>query len=138
MIRTSHRTIDNKPTLEVVANLEILCREFLEPIREQFGPVRVNSGYRSPELNKAIGGAKDSAHKYGCAADLDFLREGVTTTEVAKWLRDESGLLFDQTIDEFSSTSNWLHLGILRPEHEKLPRLQVLVFKGGKYSVFKD
>jgi hypothetical protein len=55
---------------------------------------------------------------------------------MVKWIRDESGLNYDQVIDEYSSTANWLHIGMLRPNHEIAPRKQVLLFKEGKYFVF--
>ena len=133
---TTHREINNFPPVIVIERLVTLANEFLEPIRRQFGAIKVNSGYRCPELNKAIGGAKQSAHMYGCAADIDPLAVGVTTEQIVRWVRDESGLNFDQVIDEYSSTANWVHIGMLRPSFEKVPRKQALLFKGGKYFVF--
>lgn len=132
---TTHREIDNFPPQEVIDRLVTLCNEFLEPLRKHFGAIKVNSGYRCPDLNKSIGGAKDSAHMYGCAADVDPLAVGVTVGEMARWVRDESELNFDQVIEEHSSTSHWLHLGMLRPDHEKKARKQALLYKDGKYSV---
>lgn len=132
---TTHRTINNFPPPEVIERLQKLCLEFLEPIRKQFGAIKVNSGYRCPELNKKIGGAKQSAHMYGCAADIDPLAVGVTTEQICKWVRDESGLNFDQVIDEYSSTANWVHIGMLRPGFNVKPRKEALLFKSGKYTV---
>lgn len=63
--------IDNTPTPEVKANLERLVEKVLDPLREKYGkPITVNSGYRCPELNKAVGGSKTSDHVKGFAADL--------------------------------------------------------------------
>lgn len=66
------RGIDNTPTAEVRDNLVGLIENVLDPLREWYGkPIMVNSGYRCPELNAAIGGAKTSFHQTGCAADID-------------------------------------------------------------------
>ncbi len=63
--------IDNSPTPEAIKNLESLVCNVLDPLREKFGrPILVNSGYRCSELNKADGGAKDSDHLFGMAADI--------------------------------------------------------------------
>ncbi|KKN71054.1 hypothetical protein LCGC14_0424710 [marine sediment metagenome] len=132
LVHTSHRYIDNNPTPEIVEQLRTLCRDFLEPVRTIFGPLRINSGYRCPELNTAIGGSKTSAHMHGCAADFVPLHD-YTTNQIVKWIAD-SGLPFDQVIDEYSSTSNWVHMGIVPPVRD--PRRQVLTMRRGKYSLF--
>src|SRR5262245_30603901 len=66
------RGIDNSPTDEVTDQLKHLCRHTLEGVRDHCGDhsVYVSSGYRCPELNAAVGGASNSAHLYGCAADI--------------------------------------------------------------------
>ena len=67
------RGIDNEPGEEEQANLQQLCEQVLQKVREHFGkPVTVNSGYRSPELNKAIGGSTTSDHCKGMAADIEI------------------------------------------------------------------
>ena len=139
MTVTSHTEVDNTPQPEHLENLKKLCSEFLEPLRLRFGPLRINSGYRSPALNAAVpGSAKDSAHRYGCAADI-APPDGTTVRDMVLWLRDESGLDFDQAIDELRSPtgSPWLHLGMLRPDHEPQPRKQCLVMRNGRYTEFK-
>lgn len=136
LLVTNHRTINNTPTLEVVERLVLLCENFLEPLRDQFGPLQITSGYRSPKLNKTIHGAKQSAHMYGCAADLVPTKKKITITEMVRWVKEESNLNFDQVIDEASNTSVWLHLGMLRPGFEKEPRGEALIFRNGKYTWF--
>jgi len=65
------RGLDNTPTPDIKANLERLVDKVLDPLREKYGkPITVNSGYRCPELNKAVGGSKTSDHVKGFAADL--------------------------------------------------------------------
>lgn len=66
------RGIDNTPGDEAVANLTNLVNYLLDPLREMYGkPIRVNSGYRCPKLNSAVGGSATSEHRYGMAADID-------------------------------------------------------------------
>ncbi len=63
--------IDNTPPPEAIANLNRLVDTILDPARERLGvPIRVNSGYRCPALNKAVGGVANSYHLQGCAADI--------------------------------------------------------------------
>lgn len=136
LIRTSHREIDNTPSKEIIERLTTLATEFLEPIRDQFGPIIVTSGYRCPELNKAIGGSKTSAHMDGCAADFMPFNKQFTSRDVVQWVIG-SGLDFDQIIDEYGGkTSNWVHIGMRRPNAGPA-RKEALLYKDGKYSVFK-
>ena len=63
--------IKNEVSSQQLSNLVLLCRYVLEPLRARFGqPIYVNSGYRSQELNRAVGGAVKSFHLYGRAADI--------------------------------------------------------------------
>jgi hypothetical protein len=135
MVVTAHRYIDNTPSPETVERLRELCGDYLEHIREQFGPLIITSGYRCPQLNTAIGGSKSSAHPYGCAGDF-VPRYQIPTAQIVNWVAAQSGLDFDQVIDEYSSTANWVHLGILRPIGGRTPRKQALAMRDGKYSVF--
>lgn len=64
-------SIENLPSWSIVENLRVLAVSVLDPIREAWGqPIVVNSGYRSPELNAAVGGVPTSAHMDGCAVDI--------------------------------------------------------------------
>jgi zinc D-Ala-D-Ala carboxypeptidase len=110
MTRTSKPFPNVPPTVEMQA-LKNLCEEVLEPIRAHFGkPVRINSGYRSPKVNAAVGSKPTSQHAKGEAADLEI--DGVSNAEVAKWIRDN--LVFDQLILENHKpgdpNSGWVHV----------------------------
>lgn len=100
--------IDNHPAPEAVSNLYYLAEKVLDPLRELLGqPVRVTSGYRCPALNKAVGGAGNSFHLTGCAADLD------------NGSREENQRLFDLIRSRLPFTElgwegggQWVHVAI--------------------------
>lgn len=103
--------LPNDPTPEVVANLTVLCEKVLQPVREHYGKgVKVNSGYRAPEVNAAVGGSKTSDHCKGQAADIEI--PGVPNHELAEWI--EKNLSFTQLILEFYTRgipdSGWVHV----------------------------
>lgn len=105
------RRIDNTPSLVATENLKSLVFFVLDPLREAYGkPIRVNSGYRSPMLNMALGGARNSQHMTGEAADI-------TTGSIGgnRWLFEyiRKNLPYDQLIDE--SNYSWIHVSY-RPE----------------------
>ena len=103
----SSRGIDNVPTFYALQNLEALVANVLDPLREAYGkPIYVNSGYRSPALNRAVGGSKTSQHVSGQAADIT-----TRTREGNRELWDlvlKLNLPFDQMIDE--QGWRWLHI----------------------------
>lgn len=112
--------IDNMPSDAIIGNLERLCADILEPLRVAVGrPIVVSSGYRSPEVNKAIGGSNGSAHMLGLAADITVpgLSVQAVCREIVKLKRP-----FDQVIDEYSS---WVHVAIAAKD--KKPRMQQLM-----------
>lgn len=121
------RGIDNTPPEDVVKNLEHLALG-LEGVRMLLGcPIIINSGYRSPELNRVVGGARDSQHKLGLAAD--FIAPGFgSPVQVARAIA-ASGIKFDQLICE----GTWVHISFTAT-----PRRQVLTAKfkdgGVRYS----
>lgn len=106
----SARKIDNTPSLDVISNLQQLCINVLEPLREHFNcPIVIGSGYRCPALNKAVGGVTNSQHMTGEACDI-HLPDEATGKKWFTWLMDQS---FDQLIWEKStpsSTHHWIHV----------------------------
>ena len=102
--------ISNDPSMEHLVNLTVLAHKILQPVREQFGVITVNSGYRSPALNSKVGGSSKSQHCHGEAADFEQM--GTPNAEVAKWI--SKNLEFDQLILEFynpkqGANSGWVH-----------------------------
>lgn len=134
LTHTQHRDITNVPDANAQANLRDLARGWLEPLRARWGTLYVSSGFRCVELNTLIGGAPDSAHLYGCAADVVPLAKGVSITEMLVWIRDESGLVVDQVIDEKGAgPTGWLHVSHKHP-HYPSPRQEFLSMRGGTYT----
>ena len=100
--------ISNEPEKEHLANLQTIITELVQPMRDAIGPIRISSGYRSPKLNKAIGGSSRSQHCKGQALDLQFWKDGKMNNQVIyDWVLD-SGLDFDQMINEFDFA--WIHI----------------------------
>lgn len=121
--------IKNMPTEEHIANLKILAENIFEPIRNNFRvPIRISSGYRSPALNRAIGGSQTSQHSTGEAIDIDMdgNPHGVTNKQIFDYIKNN--LNFDQLIWEFGSSSNpdWVHVSFKAKGNQ---RKQVLVAK---------
>ena len=100
--------ISNEPEKEHLASLQTIITELVQPMRDAIGPIRISSGYRSPKLNKAIGGSSRSQHCKGQALDLQFWQDGKMNNKVIyDWVLD-SGLDFDQMINEFDFA--WIHI----------------------------
>jgi len=109
--------IDNKPSQEIINALRDTCIKVIEPLRIAIGkPIRITSGYRSKELNKAIsGGSKTSQHCLGQAVDMQV--NGVATEDLFQKII-ELKLPYDQIIQEFDS---WVHCSYREnPRGEKL------------------
>jgi zinc D-Ala-D-Ala carboxypeptidase len=120
--------IDNTPDETELAEIQATA-ELLEAIRALLGghPVTISSGFRCPSLNAAVGGASDSAHLYGAAADFEVPEFG-TPLEICKALEPRLGeLQIDQLIHENDS---WVHVG--RAIHGAAPRCQCLTISGGQ------
>ena len=108
--------IDNTPKDEwIIENLKAIAKHVFQPLRNAFGcPIYVSSGYRGPELNRAIGGSKRSQHMEGRALDLDADVFGrCTNSQIFNWLRDN--VEFDQLIWEFGDEDNpdWVHVSYI-------------------------
>jgi zinc D-Ala-D-Ala carboxypeptidase len=106
------RDMDNTPhSDEVVQNLTVLCEQVLQPLRDVYGVgIKVNSGYRSPDVNAAVGGSRTSDHCKGQAADIEI--PGVANADLAQYIADNFN--FTQLILEFYTQgipdSGWVHV----------------------------
>ena len=108
------RCIDNTPNPTQVENMKILAEKIFEPLREWVGgPIKVNSFFRSSELNTKIGGSKTSQHCKGQAIDIDDVFGYKTNAEMYNFLKGT--LNFDQIIWEFGDDKNpdWVHMSFI-------------------------
>jgi len=121
-VNTSHRQYDNTPP-DAVYNNMLIAAQGMEKVREILGnkPISISSWYRSPQVNKAVKGSKNSAHMTGFAVDFVCPSYGAPL-DVAKAIA-HSGMNFDQVIHEFG---RWVHISF-----DPRMRGQLLTFKPG-------
>lgn len=113
--------ISNTPDAQTLMNLTKLCTEILQPIRDKYGkPIVIGSGYRSPKVNKLVGGAANSDHMYGAAADIhtksDKPADNKILFDLIVNMAQKGEIECRQIIDEYGY--NWLHLSV---NHSKNP-----------------
>lgn len=122
LTKTSHKTADgNIPSRVAIENLKRVC-EWLEELRSRYNqrygdgkePIMINSGYRSPSVNKAAGGAATSNHLFGCAADIKCFgkQQALRYTVILMDYADETGLDFDELLLEKSGSTCWVHFAV--------------------------
>ena len=146
--------ISNIPTAQHKSNLKYLCVSVLEPLRTLLNAkytvyqgkkvksvsMKITSGYRSSALNKAVGGSATSSHCQGLASDFDVvitftdnIKKTVPYTEtyenIKAWVK-AGKLTLDQLIQERSSNSTWVHIGV-KPDNN---RKQFMKYLNGKYT----
>ena len=130
--RTATRLdIDNTPTKEHKQNMIKVAEEVFEPLRAYVGgPIKINSFYRSPKLNKAIGGSAKSQHCHGQAIDLDDTFGRATNAEMFEFIKKH--LDFDQIIWEFGNDENpdWVHVSYVSEEKNRNRCLKAYKEKG--------
>lgn len=125
--------IENTPSEEVLFNLEQLVKNVLDPLRQKADkPILVCSGYRCVELNKAVGGAVNSQHMKGQAADIKCWGNSVILNKMLACILVSENIPFDQLIlervDEMGYPQ-WLHVS-----YSPNPRREILLFDGKKYK----
>jgi uncharacterized protein YcbK (DUF882 family) len=106
--------------------------EMLEVIRAKFGAVRVNSGFRGPAVNQAVGGSPSSQHSKGEAADI--VCPSTTVDDLHRWIVTESGLKFGQCILEKPAGSAWVHISLGAPYRDPKKCGESLYFDGKTYT----
>lgn len=126
----TERGIDNTPPKGVENNIKYLIEAVLDPLREAYNkPIYVSSGYRCAELNKAVGGAKNSQHLTGMAADIYVKGE---SNKVLYDIIRTGRIPYDQCIVERGSVRSpqWIHLSISRLNNRK----EILYYDGKRYT----
>tara|TARA_B100000780_G_scaffold237173_1_gene178166 strand:+ start:2082 stop:2537 length:456 start_codon:yes stop_codon:yes gene_type:complete len=109
--------IDNGPNKEHLQNIQRIITNLIQPMRDAIGPIRISSGYRNPNVNRAIGGSTKSQHCKGEALDLQFWNDGqISNKEIYDWVL-RSNVEFDQMINEFDFA--WIHISLIKEGNRK-------------------
>ena len=112
--------LKNDPSDDHLANMKLIAEKVFEPLRTHVGgPIKINSFYRGPELNKAIGGSAKSQHCHGQAIDIDDTFGHASNAEMYNWIK--ANLDYDQMIWEFGTDQNpnWVHISYVSPEKNR-------------------
>ncbi len=117
----------NVPNEEQKRKLMYLAQYLLQPIREKFGALHINSGFRSEFVNEKIGGSKTSQHMEAEAADISPLEAGLV--DVFEWCREN--LYFGQLIFEHKGGAWWIHISLPRIDKQNM---MVMKFEDGVYT----
>ena len=116
----TRRGIDNDPSDEQLDNMKLIAEKVFEPLRKYVcGPIKINSFFRCPKLNKAIGGSNKSQHCHGQAIDIDDTYKVVANSDMYNYIKNN--LDFDQLIWEFGDDDNpnWVHVSYVSPEDNR-------------------
>ena len=109
--------IKNEMSQEHLENMQNLIDNLIQPLRDDIGPIRISSGYRSPQLNKAIGGSAKSQHSKAQALDLQYWSKGKMNNKIIYDWVIESDIEFDQMINEFDFS--WIHISLKKNSNRK-------------------
>ena len=94
---------ENKPTVQQISNMMYGCRNLLEPARQVVGPIIINSGFRNPDVNRRVGGVKNSQHLQGCAADIRP-QDPIQFQHLVDFLKTY------ELTDQLLTGNGWLHI----------------------------
>ena len=94
---------ENKPTVQQISNMIYGCRNLLEPARRVVGPIIINSGFRNTDVNRRVGGVKNSQHLQGCAADI-------RPKDSSQFQRLVDFLKAHKLTDQLLTGNGWLHI----------------------------
>ena len=136
-ITATRRGIDNVPNDEQLSNMELIAEKIFEPLRKYVGgPIKIDSFFRCPELNKAIGGSSKSQHCQGQAIDIDDTYKIVANSDMYNYIKNN--LDFDQLIWEFGDDDNpnWVHVSYVSEDNNRRRCLKAYKEQGrSKYMV---
>tara|TARA_X000001382_G_scaffold78848_1_gene55342 strand:- start:278 stop:733 length:456 start_codon:yes stop_codon:yes gene_type:complete len=116
----TRRGIENTPNDEQLKNMKLVAEKVFEPLRKWVsGPIKINSFFRCPDLNKAIGGSSKSQHCKGQAMDIDDTFGRVSNADMYMWIKNH--LDFDQMIWEFGDDNNpdWVHISYVSEKENR-------------------
>lgn len=120
--------LKNLPTQEEIRNLGALVQNVLQPLRDMLGkPITITSGFRNKLLNQKVGGASNSQHLYGQAADIVVY--GMKVEDLYNYIKN-SNLIYDQLIFEQTKKDKWVHISYCKNFNRK----QNLIYKNNKYT----
>ena len=129
--------IDNEPSSLDLINMTTIAEQVFEPLRKFVGgPIAINSFYRSPKLNSAIGGSTSSQHCKGCAFDIDDKYGYKTNAEMFKYI--QCNLDYDQMIWEFGDVNNpdWVHVSYVSEDANR--RRCLIAYKEKGKTKYKE
>ena len=112
--------LKNDPSDSHLLNMKLIAEKVFEPLRMHVcGPIKINSFYRGPELNKAIGGSAKSQHCHGQAMDIDDTYGHASNAEMFNYIK--ANLDYDQMIWEFGTEQNpdWVHVSYVSPDKNR-------------------
>ena len=124
-------SIDNTPRDLDLINMKTIADKVFEPLRKFVGgPIAINSFYRSPKLNSAIGGSTSSQQCIGCALDIDDKYGYKTNAEMFEYIK--CNLDYDQMIWEFGNNDNpdWVHVSYISEDVNRRRLLKAIKIKG--------
>ncbi|MBI5644432.1 MAG: peptidase M15 [Deltaproteobacteria bacterium] len=130
LIQTS-TGLQNIPLRPETEKLLFLANFILQPIRDRWGKIKITSAFRCKDVNAKVGGAKDSQHVSGEAADI--IPIDADMDKVFEWIVMESGINFGQAIRESKTGTEWIHISL--PRLEK-PNRQALEYDGRGYKAY--
>ena len=118
--------IANVPTYDQIQNLKELCIEILQPARDHFGRININSGFRSPELCRAIGSNEHSNHAFGLAADIEADSQNVYNFDLLLWIYQncEFKELIAEFFDKDDPRAGWVHVAYQRGNNKRQLKLK--------------
>jgi uncharacterized protein YcbK (DUF882 family) len=115
------KNISNDLPREYLPRIQYLVDTIIQPIRDKFGPIKINSGYRSVELCLAIGSNSHSNHAYGFAADIEPYNRNISLYEVLEFIHNE--LDYKELIGEYFPTG-WVHVAAEEDNNKRVLKLK--------------
>mgnify|MGYP003970674341 FL=1 len=128
----------NDPTEEQLQNMKLVAEKVFEPLREHVShPMKINSFFRGPQLNKAIGGSYSSQHCKGQAMDIDDSYGNATNAYMYEWIK--KNLDYDQMIWEFGTDENpdWVHVSFVNEGENRNRCLKAYRVEGSRKTHYK-